>query len=287
MRALARGLHMAGSFGLFGTVTLAAALLPKLDWIWCRRVVWLSFGLAGVMGVIWFVAETSDMAGSTAANDIWAALPIVAGNTRFGALLIERCVAMAMAAVAFQFGFARSAALLAGLALAAEAWLGHGGAMTGPVGNVLLVSSVIHLVSGGAWLGSLPALWLMMWRLPLPQAAQLAQRFSPMGMFCVAGLLSSAAVQYWCLVGGLSALVNSEYGLVALLKILVLAALIALACLNRWRLTPNMQIDEEARRLLLRSVGLEVALGFLALLAAGFLLQMTPPTMAAMLGPQG
>jgi hypothetical protein len=42
-----------------------------------------------------------------------------------------------------------------------------------------------------------------------------------------------------------------------------------------------------ARRTLLRSIGAEIFVGILALLAAGFLIQETPPAMALMLKQQG
>ncbi len=292
LRAIARGLHMAGSFSLFGTSGVAAILLPRdLPPTLARSLkilAWGSFFLLTASGILWFILETADMAGAQDFWDVWAALPLVADQTRFGELLIGRGLALLIAALFFHFGRKRIAAALAGAAVVAEAWLGHGGAMTGTIGNFLLLSSICHLASGSAWLGSLPALRAGIRVLPIDQSAQLARRFSAIGMVCVLGLIASATVQYVFLIGGPSALFNTSYGLTASFKILCLVTLVALASVNRNRLTPRLRsADETARRTLLRSIAAEIFVGLLVLLAAGFLIQQTPPTMALMLKQQG
>jgi len=292
LRAIARGLHMAGSFSLFGTCGVAAVLLPRDIPRGLARslkfLVWGSFLLLAAAGGLWFILETADMAGAEDFSDVWAALPLVADQTRFGELLIGRGFCFLLAALSFHFGYKRIAGVLAGAAVIAEAWLGHGGAMTGAIGNFLLLSSICHLASGGAWLGSLPALRAGIRTLPIAQAAQLARNFSPIGMACVAGLILSAIVQYVFLIGGPAALLNSSYGLTASFKILCLITLVALASFNRTLLTPRLGLAEEnARYILLRSIGTEIFVGLFVLLAAGFLIQETPPAMALMLKQQG
>jgi putative copper resistance protein D len=81
------------------------------------------------------------------------------------------------------------------------------------------------------------------------------------------------------LIGRPASLFTSAYGLTALAKILGLTALIALAARNRTRLVPTLPAS---RARLLRSVRHEIMLGLLILLAAGLILQLEPPTMAAM-----
>ncbi len=283
--AVARGLHIAADFCVFGTCFVEALLLPDAAPPRLRqRVIWLAWGSLAVLlvaGLAWFVLEAADMAGAQDAADVWAALPVVAGSTRFGALLMGRAAAAVAAVALLQLGWARPAAMMGGGSVVAEAWLDHGGAMTGPVGDVLLVSAVIHLASGGAWLGALPGLRLALKHLPIREAARVARNFSPIGMACVIGLAGTAGVQYFFLIGRPAALFDSAYGLVAAGKIALLLALLAFAAANRTRLTPALEAgDETARPRLLRSVGAEVALGLLAVLAAGLLLQLTPPTMA-------
>lgn len=292
LRGVARGIHMAGGFALFGTGGLAAVLLPRavpaVLGRGLRRLVWASLAVTVLAGGLWFLLESADMAGATNLADLAAALPVVAGSTRFGMLVIGRCAAFLAAALCFQFGWYRAAAMLAGGAVAAEAWLGHGGAMAGAVGNVLLVSSIFHLLGGAAWLGALPALRLALKHLPIAAAGHLARRFSPVGIACVLCIIGSATVQFIFLIGAPRALFTTGYGLTALLKILLLFGLLLLAARNRYRLTPALAAgDEAARRGLLRSVAVEIGLGLALLLAAGMLIQLTPPTMAVMLQQQG
>jgi putative copper export protein len=282
--ALARGIHMAANFSLFGTLGLSAVLLPPGRIRGIALLAWASFLVLSLTGSAWFILQAADMSGARDWDDVWTALPIVAGSTRFGTLLIGRLAAAALAILLFQCGFKRWAALAAGAAVAAEAWLDHGGAMAGGVGNILLVSAIIHLVCGGTWLGALPALRLALGRLPLAEAAHLAARFSPIGIACVAGMMVSAVVQYIYLIGSPAALFQSAYGLTVAFKILLLAFLVALAAVNRTLFTPQLAAGQQlARARLLRSVSAEIALGLCALLAAGWLLQLTPPTMALML----
>jgi putative copper resistance protein D len=291
LRALARGLHLAGSFGVFGTVLLTVLFVPPeapLLRLALRRLAWGSLGVALTAGLAWFVLQSADMAGTTNLADLWQALPVVAETTRFGNLLIGRAVVLLTAALCFQFAGARSlgawmGTALAALAVAAEAWLDHGGAMTGTVGSVLLVSDIAHLLSAAAWLGSLPALWLAIDRLPLDLAARIAWRFSPFGVFCVLVLIGSALVQFIVLIGAPAALVSTGYGAVVMVKILLFLLLLGLAAANRYQLAPALFTQPTARTALRRSIGAEIALGMAVLLAAGVLLNLTPPTMAAML----
>ena len=59
-------------------------------------------------------------------------------------------------------------------------------------------------------------------------------------MACVAVLVITASIQFLLLIGRPAALFTSAYGLTASAKILLLAALVALAARNRTRLTPNL-----------------------------------------------
>jgi len=288
-RGLARGLHIAGGFSLFGACLIDGFLLPVTARPALRRpfqiLAWASFALLVLAGAVWFILQTADMSGAADIADLWAAMPIVAEQTRFGSLLIFRIAAFSAALLLFQFGRQKPAAIAAGIAVIAEAWLGHGGAMTGTAGDVLLAASICHLASGGAWLGSLPALALALRRAAIADAARLARTFSPLGIACVIGIIGSAAVQYVYLIGTPGALVASAYGLVALFKILLLSGLVALAALNRLRLAPALAAaGEPARPRILRSVIAEIILGLAILIAAGLLLQLTPPSMARMLG---
>ncbi len=276
LRGVFRGLQMAGSFGLFGTVFLAATLLYRERLAGLKIIAWVSVGLALLAAFLWFILQTADFASDYSFSGIVAAAPIVAEDTRFGVLLLGRCAALVLAVLAFQAGWPRVAAIPAAAAIAAESWLGHGGAMPGLVGNALLVISIAHLLSGAAWLGGLPALRHALGCLPPGAAQPLARRFSQIGTICVAVILATAAAQYVLLIGRPWALVTTAYGLAASAKILLLAGLILLAAFNRLRFTPGLPVT---RRQLICSINAEIVLSLLILLAAGLILQFEPPAM--------
>lgn len=281
LRAAARGGHVIGYFSAYGTYFMAAFLLPNAWGL--KRLAWGCTGVAILAGAAWFWLQSADFAGAYDIADVLAALPIVARNTRFGFLLLGRLGLLICAAICFQWGARRLAALLAGAGVAAESWLGHGGAMDGPEGILLLLASILHLLAAATWLGALPALFVSLKRLPLAEARALGRKFSPYGMICVGALLITALIQYFTLIGGLNALFTSAYGLTALFKITAIATLIALAALNRTKLVPALT-NEAGRTALLRSISAEITLGLAAFLAAGLILQLTPPAMAYMMG---
>jgi putative copper resistance protein D len=281
LRAAARGLHVAGYVSAYGTFFMAAFLLPGAAGL--KRLAWGGTCLAVLAGAAWFWLQSADFAGAYDMADVLAALPIVATNTRFGFLLLGRSAVLILAAICFQCGARRLAAPLAGAGVAAESWLGHGGAMDGAEGTLLLLTSIAHLLAAATWLGALPALFVSLKRLPLPEARALGQKFSPYGIICVEALLITATIQYFALIGRLNALFTSAYGLTALFKIAAFAALIALAALNRTKLAPALT-NEAGRTALLWSISAEITLGLAAFLAAGLILQLTPPAMAYMMG---
>jgi putative copper resistance protein D len=279
LRALFRGMQMAGSFGLFGTLLLGATLLRRHHVPGLTRLAWACLAVALGAGLVWFLLQAESFSEAQTLSDYAGSLSTVAWDTRFGTMLLGRCAALAVAALCFQAGRVWLGALLAGGAVGAEAWLTHGGSMDGRLGMLLLPTSIVHILAGAGWLGALPALYLAISRLPEPDAAALARNFSPLGIVCVAALLVTGLIEYLVLIGRPAALVSTAYGVTALVKITLFALLIALAAMNRQWLTPRLPAT---RRQLLRSIGAEILLGMAVLVAAGMILQFAPPTMAGM-----
>ncbi len=275
LRGVCRGLHLAGYFTAFGTMFLSALLLNGVTVRGHKTLVWAGCGLAILAGAGWFLFQTAYFASTNKLSAIIAALPIVAQDTRFGGLLLGRLAVLLLAALLFQANRPRAAALLGFGGVVAEAWLGHGGAMAGWEGTVLLGSAIMHLAAAGIWLGTLPGLCLAI--AVVAEPGPLARRYSPLGGLCIAMLLLTACIQYALLIARPGAFLTSAYGAVALGKILLFGGLILLAARNRLYLTPTLP---ETRPALLRAIGAEMALGLLVLLAAGILLQLEPPAMA-------
>ncbi len=278
LRGLCRGLHLAGYFCAFGTA-LFGAVLAQGQVKALRRLAWAGFVVALLGGAGWFWLQSADFAGAEDPATVLAALPLVAGYTRFGWLTLARMGLLLLALLCVQGRRWRLAAVLAGIGVLAQSWLGHGAAMGGPEGEVLFAASLVHLAGAGAWLGTLPALALGL-RTSLEPSA-LARRYSRFGMGCVAALLATAVLQYLLLIGKISAFFTTGYGAAALAKLVLFAGLLGLAARNRYRLTPALPAS---RGMLLRAIAIEAALGLLVLLAAGVLMQLPPPAMASMAG---
>ncbi len=277
LRGICRGLHLAGYFCAFGAMFLPAALLRGVTVRGLKPLTWAGFGLALLAGVAWFLLQTAYFASAQDFADVVAAAPIVALDTRFGSLLLGRLGVLLLAVLLVQGGWPRLAALFGFGGVMAEAWLGHGGAMIGWEGNVLLGTSILHLAAAALWLGTLPALLIAVARVPDP--APLARRYSPLGMGCVATLLLTALIQYVLLIGCPMALFTFGYGALALTKTILLALLVGVAARNYLRLVPELPTTRPALR---RAIGAEMLLGLLVLLAAGVLMQLEPPAMPGM-----
>jgi hypothetical protein len=123
-------------------------------------------------------------------------------------------------------------------------------------GAVHLISDVVHLIAVGAWIGALPPLaMLLSWALQPANralkdvAAFAADRFSTLAMLSVGTLALSGIVNTSNLAGTIPALVETEYGRLLLLKILLFIAILGPAAVNRLRLLPQLPATDAVRQL--------------------------------------
>ena len=161
-------------------------------------------------------------------------------------------------------------------------FIGHAGATPGLGGHLLLTSDLVHLLAAGAWLGGLPALALL-----LAQARNNADaagraftraailRFGRLGVVCVAALLASGLLTSWNLLSGPRDLLTTDYGRLLSLKLGLVAAMLAIAAINRFQITPRLAAPGTLRALLRNSLG-EAGLGLGVLLLVGALGSMEP-----------
>ncbi|MGQ2907028.1 MAG: copper resistance CopC/CopD family protein [Aliihoeflea sp.] len=134
----------------------------------------------------------------------------------------------------------------------------------------------LHAAAIAVWVGALVPLGLAL-RANAFNAARGLERFSTFIPFAIAGLIAAGIVLAVIQVETPAALVDTAYGRLFLAKLGCLAALFALAAVNRWRLTrPALAGDTHA---LVRSIAAEtlVVLVILAI-AAGW--RFTPPPRA-------
>lgn len=225
--------------------------------------------LALASGAVWFWLQGNAMLGRPLGSI--EAGGVVAG-TRFGEALLLRAGLLLLAVLLLRGKESMRAAGLILLAAAAllQGQLGHGAA----VDLWTAVALGLHVLAAGLWLGALPPLLTVCLRLPA-QAPAIARRFTPLGFGCVVVLAATSVLQVQTLVGGLPALLGTDYGKLALAKLAIFGGLLLLALANRFRFVPSAETGGSVRSLAL-SIATEIGLG-LAIVAVAAALASEPP----------
>jgi copper transport protein len=189
-------------------------------------------------------------------------------------------------------GVGREWLVVVGVAAAAtmllEVLAGHAAAPS-PLRPLNLLAQWLHLLAVGAWAGGL--VWLLAGLLGRDHPAQgtgkpnggapvgrvqAVVRFSRLALPVVAVIAVTGALRALDLAGGWRGLLDTGFGRVLDLKLLVFAAVLALAARNRYRLVPALANPAGSLGALRRSVAGEVALVGCVLLAAAVLTQLPP-----------
>lgn len=278
-------------YGLPGAGPGAARAIPG-----ARRLVivaaWLTTAGCGLA----LLAQTAMMGGALAGFLDPEALVMVATGTQFGASVLTRAVASLIALVLVitlppSTNLWRGAVVLGAVALASFAWSGHGADGEGAGRLFKLAADIVHLLAAGVWLGALAALVGLAVGARHAETAvvralhQALEGFSGVGSLAVAALVLTGLVNAWFLVGPGHVLtaVSTAWGVVLAAKLAIFAAMLGLAALNRFVLTPRLErslagLDpSSALGALRRSLLVESAAGFLVLVLVSGLGTLVPP----------
>jgi copper transport protein len=162
------------------------------------------------------------------------------------------------------------------LAVAASfALTGHTVRLDSPVLSALLV---FHLLAVAFWTGSFIPLVRAAWGTDVAATRELMRAFSRVAVVLVPGLIAAGAAIAWFLVGELAALVATPYGLALSAKITLVAGMLALAAVNKWRLVPALPTGRAAMARLRRSIFLEAGLALAVIVATTALTSVPPPS---------
>jgi len=117
----------------------------------------------------------------------------------------------------------------------------------------------LHLLVAAFWIGILtPLRRLSSQKDTLDAAAKLGERFGSFATIAVPVLIIAGVIMTWQLIGSVSAMISTSYGLALLLKIAGVAVLLGLAAVNKLRFVPVMLSgDFTAGQRLSRSIQLE------------------------------
>ncbi len=246
---------------------------------WNSRIAWTGLALVALSGIAWLVLQTSAMSGrplgeALADGLIW----VVLSQTHFGAVSIVRGVILVLLVVSLILPWTRfrwfGAPMISVVLVATIAWTGHAAGTVGRTGPLHLAADALHLLAASAWIGGLIPLLLLLGEASRRNetngqsiALHAAQRFSTLGIVSVGVLLATGLINSWILIGSLRGLVDTDYGQLVLLKVVLFAAMLSVAAVNRMRLTPRLGDPPgslpqvEALRKLKRNIGIEIVIG--------------------------
>lgn len=175
-----------------------------------------------------------------------------------------------------------AATAAAALAVTAPALVGHTRAASPEL--LVIGTDALHLLAGSVWLGGLAGLALTLPALSSrgAAAAEVLARFSTAAAGILAALVATGSLLVWRILGSWTALVGTSYGRLAMAKIGIVLAALAIAAWNRWSLLPGLQraatrTSRQAHaRPVVRATAIEGAVLAVAVLITGFLVDTSP-----------
>jgi putative copper export protein len=177
-----------------------------------------------------------------------------------------RMAGLALAALAIPSNPRFRALALLGAATASISFAGVGHIRALPNSAPLLLLCM-HLLCAAFWLGALGPLLIAARNGRDREVALLASRFGKLALGVVALLLAAGAGVLWTVIGDAGQFWSSDYGRMMAMKLLMVAALLSTAAVNKLYLTPKLLSgDAKAVIQFRRSVKTEMVIGALILL---------------------
>lgn len=279
----ARAGHFLACLLLFGETLYVFTVDPQARLR--ARIAVGGVAIALACGVAWLCIEAVAMSGEPLQANV---VGTVLRATQFGHVWLARAVLLGALAVTACIAKARRATLLlAALQLVLLALAGHAAAGAGLRSIAGVLVDAVHLIAAGAWLGSLPALAMALAATRSRETiVRVTRRYSQVGYAAATAVVASGIVNAGLRNAGPVELVTTDYGRLLLIKLAFVAAMLALAARNRYRLTPRlMQPDGYALAALRRNAWLEVAFGIVVVALVGALGITPPPAMDMNAGP--
>jgi len=232
----------------------------------------------------------------TSLKEVFSILPTFITKTKYGRFTILRTVFLAAIIVVSFIGVFkdRKWATLSGtvfslLLLVVIAMSGHQGA-NGYM-NFPFLLDALHIVAISLWIGGIffirfflsafvKGAYIEFWR----NLKALMNRFSQLATYCVFIAALTGVLLSYINVKGFSVLMNTPYGIVLLVKILLVGIIVIIGGMNKFFIIPqmnNIKTEESSESLahgskLLNLVTIEAGLGFVVLLLTSILTHLSP-----------
>ncbi|MDE2379407.1 CopD family protein [Bradyrhizobium sp.] len=263
-----------GLFAGVGGAFFASWISRRADGLIVARAA-LAIGLVSAAASLGLLG--ADLLGVSATALLTPAPWKIAATTSAGPSLLIAFVVMAMSWVVLRDARAGATRTLSAVALGGVglslALSGH--AATAPPELLTRPAIVLHGLGVAFWIGALAPLVALVSG-PTAEALPILNRFSGVAVPVVAILALTGLVLAVIQLGSPAALVETRYGIILSIKLALVAGLLALAALNRLRLTPALATERAAAPALRRSILFECALA-LAILAVVAGWRFTPP----------
>jgi copper transport protein len=188
--------------------------------------------------------------------------------------------AVAFAAVRPSMGSAAAVGVGAGVTMWFHAAAGHADAASSLRWGNLLVQWA-HLVAVGAWIGGLVWLLLSLRGVARGERTMRAVRFSRMAVVALGAVVLTGVLRAISEVGGFGRLFDTSFGITLVVKSCIVAVLIALGALNRFRNVPKLRAGDGTEGTLRRTVRAEIGVAAAVFVAAAILSGLPPSTYAA------
>ena len=294
--SLARTFSFAGLLVLIGATSFRMLVLPRAREINTetrarmeRRVavLGLSASVLVILAALARINLESEMMSAMPGMQTMS-MTDMAMHTRWGFALRLELGAALVALVSFALAIRRlpSAWLIAAIsaiALALTPALAGHAAASPRFTSLMIAGDFLHVLGASSWLGSLFA--VMVVGVPLSLAldgaerwssvASLVNSFSPIALASVAVVVVSGLTASWVHLEHVSALWQTAYGQVLLVKLILVAITLMIGAYNFRRVQPQL-VNEIGSVRLRRSAVIELSVGFLILVATGFLTGISP-----------
>lgn len=272
------GLAAFGLYGLRGQERKSGEVLPFARLLASTAIIGVLLSVAGMLCMVWAMSGVTDWA------ELQPHVEMMVLETDMGSSWSLRILALMLTIVAATQSKRWPSAslwlgtLAAGVALATLAWAGHGAMDEGERRSWHFITDFLHLWAAGAWVGALTAFVLLLRQAEhrLPVLSRTLTGFENAGAVIVLIISVTGVMNYLFIVGpSIDGLFDSAYGQLLTLKLVLFAAMLVFAALNRFHLSPQLEQARQtgehsvAVRALRRSMILEfsVAAVILALVA--------------------
>ena len=176
------------------------------------------------------------------------------------------------------FGARQDWLLWSGLALLIASFLVTGHAATAAPVWLAATNVALHLAGAGFWIAALQPLLASTGSALHRDAGRAMDQFSSRALWLVGLLLLSGLVVSWIQVRSIANLTSTDYGKRLLVKLGLVAVVLAMAAYNKFRLTPALHADRpRAAAAMARSIRIESLMMLLIVAAAASLTLVTPP----------